>query len=80
MSSKELDELVRKAEELTSLFATDRGSVSPVFLPLMWGFLGVPALLCGWYLHSQGYDTSVIITFCIAVGLGVLKAIAVGKR
>jgi len=61
-------------------FATDRRSISPIFLPMIWGFFGVPALLCGWYLHSQGYDTSAIITFCVSGALGVLKAIVVGKQ
>lgn len=62
------------------LFATDRGRIEPGFLPLIWGFFGIPAILCGWYLHSKGHDTSAIITFLVAGGLGMLKAVAVGRR
>lgn len=62
------------------LFATDRGFISPVFLPLTWAFFCIPALLCGWYLHSQSYNFSGIITFLIAGGLGMLKAKMGGKK
>ena len=62
------------------LFDTDRGRINPVFLPLIWIFFGLPSVLCGSYLHSRGHDTSAIITFLIAGGIGVLKAISMGRR
>lgn len=61
------------------LLALDRRTINPIFGPLILIFFGGPALLCGWYLHGQGHDGSGVITFCVAGGLGVLKALTMKK-
>lgn len=58
----------------------NRDFVDSRFAPTVWLFFGLPAILCGWYLHSKGYDISAILTFCVAGGLGLLKARVVMKR
>jgi hypothetical protein len=61
-------------------FATDRGTISRMFLPAIWVFFGFPAMLCGWYLHGRNLDLSAIVVFSVAGGFGVLKARWVEKR